>query len=144
MADALDLRVDAVTWVPLSRTRRSHRGFDQAKALAAAVARDAGLPLVGLARRVRDAGPQAKRHGAARRWAMEGAFAPARGLGRRSVPTTVALVDDVLTTGSTGASCARALVAAGVRDVGLLVAARSWSHRAPSAPEDEQGDTIER
>jgi ComF family protein len=142
MADALDREVDAVTWVPLSRRRKAHRGYDQAQALARVVARDTALPLVALVSRVRDSSPQAKRTGAARRWAMEGAFAPmARPRPAGSAPPgRVALVDDVMTTGSTVAACGRALLEAGVSEVGVLTAARAWTRG--SAVKPTQGDTI--
>jgi predicted amidophosphoribosyltransferase len=55
----------AVTWVPLSRDRLAARGYDQARALARAVAPMIGAPALPLLRRVGDPGPQARR-GAAR------------------------------------------------------------------------------
>ncbi|MEX2203227.1 MAG: double zinc ribbon domain-containing protein [Actinomycetota bacterium] len=122
MAGSCDLRADAITWVPLSRRREAARGFDQARALARAVAPRLDLPLVPLLRRVADAGPQARRGGDERRRAMLGAFA-----GARTAPARVLLVDDVLTTGATAAACASALVAAGASEVSLLTAARAVS-----------------
>jgi ComF family protein len=111
---------DAVTWVPLSRRRLATRGYDQAKALASAVAPRLGVPRVRLLRRVGDAGPQARRGGAERRQAMRGVFAARGGVSGR-----ILLVDDVLTTGATAGACAEALREAGATDVALLTAARS-------------------
>lgn len=120
---------DAVTWVPLSRRRLATRGYDQAKALASAVAPRVGVPRVRLLRRVGDAGPQARRGGLERRRAMRGVFAATGAASGR-----ILLVDDVLTTGATAAACAEALRAAGASDVALLTAARSIaSVRAPRA-----------
>jgi ComF family protein len=120
---------DAVTWVPLSRRRLAARGYDQAKALASAVAPRLGVPRVRLLLRVGDAGPQARRGGAERRRAMRGVFAAAGAASGR-----ILLVDDVLTTGATAAACAEALLAAGACDVALLTAARSIaSVRTPGA-----------
>jgi ComF family protein len=120
---------DAVAWVPLSRRRLATRGFDQARALASAVAPRLGVPCLRLLRRVGDAGPQARRGGTERRRAMRGVFAAA---GR--VEGRILLVDDVLTTGATAGACAEVLRQAGAVDVALLTAARSIaSARAPAA-----------
>ena len=115
---------DAVTWVPLARRRLAERGYDQARALAVAVGARLDLPVVRLARRVIATGPQARRTGEERRAAMKGAFRPT---GLRA-PTSVLLIDDVLTTGATAAACAEAVVGAGARQVTLLAAARAFAH----------------
>ena len=111
----------AVTWVPLSRDRLAARGYDQARALARAVAPMIGAPALPLLRRVGDPGPQARRGAAARREAMRGMFTA------EEAPGTVVLVDDVLTTGATGGACASTLLAAGAETVGLLTAGRAVS-----------------
>ena len=121
---------DVAAWVPLSRERLAARGYDQARALALAVAPRIGVPISGLVRRVSDPGPQARRGGVLRREAMVGIFAPA---GR--VSGRVLLIDDVLTTGATAGACADALLAGGAADVGLLTAARAVSSaRRPGPP----------
>jgi len=122
MAESYDLDADAVTWVPLSRRRRSARGFDQSLALARVVGRRLDLPVASLLRRVRDPGSQARRGGEERRRAMRGVFA-ARG----RPPPRVLLVDDVLTTGATAAACAEALLGAGATEISALTAARAAS-----------------
>jgi predicted amidophosphoribosyltransferase len=118
---------DAVTWVPLARARLASRGYDQARALAGAVAARTGIRAVPLLRRATDTGPQARRRGEERHRAMRGAFRPHG----RPAPPRVLLVDDVLTTGATAAACARALQEAGAREVGLVTAARAFSGSLP-------------
>lgn len=122
MTESCDRAADAIAWVPLSKRRRSARGFDQALALARVVGRRLDLPVRPLIRRLADPGPQAKRGGQERRRAMRGVFA-ARG----PAPARVLLVDDVLTTGATAGACAEELLRAGAREVGLLTAARASS-----------------
>lgn len=121
-------RPEAVAWVPVSRSRLAGRGFDQARALAGAVGRRIGVPVVPFLARARDTPPQARRPGRERRRALRGAF---RTLGGEP-PPRVLLVDDVLTTGATAAECARVLLAAGAREVGLLTAARAAPEPLPA------------
>ena len=129
MAETIpDAESNAITWVPLSRRRRSRRGFDQAEILARALGKQLDLPVHRLVVRVRDARSQARRSGADRRAALDGAFVPAR----RSPPEKVLLVDDVLTTGSTAAACAVVLKAAGASSVEVLAAARSLGGAIPA------------
>lgn len=118
---------DLVTWVPLSRRRRTRRGFDQAEMLARALAKDILIPLRRSLVRTRDTRSQARRKGADRRAALRGAFR----LTGDAPPQRVLLVDDVLTTGATAAECARTLKAGGAREVVLVTAARSLGGPVP-------------
>lgn len=116
--------VDAVTWIPLARGRRAERGYDQARALAVALARRLDRPAVRLLRRPIETSPQARRAGSDRRSAMVGAFRVVR-----RPPPTVLVVDDVLTTGATLAAAAEVLRAEGALEVHALAAARSLPRR---------------
>jgi ComF family protein len=116
--------VDAISWVPLARGRRAERGYDQAHALAVALARRLDRPAPHLLRRTIDTAPQARRTGADRRMAMRGAFRVVR-----TPPRRVLLVDDVLTTGATLAAAAEALRAGGAVEVHAIAAARSVPER---------------
>jgi predicted amidophosphoribosyltransferase len=128
MAEVCGLPGDLVTWVPLSRRRLRARGFDQAEVLARAVAPVLQSPVRSLLTRAGDIGSsQARRPGADRRRALAGAFAPVG-----PVRGDVILVDDVITTGSTAAACARALLGAGAGRVSVLAAARSLGGPVPA------------
>jgi len=112
---------DLVTAVPLHRARRRERGYNQAEALAAALADRVGVPLLADAlERARATRPQARLGPAARRANLAGAFRarhPRRIEGRRLL-----IVDDVLTTGATLEACADAALAAGAHPTGVTLA----------------------
>jgi len=113
--------VDVLVPVPLAPAREKERGFNQAALLAERLgerlrvpARDSWLS------RTRATAPQTELGAAERRANVRGAFrAVATARGRHAV-----VVDDVLTTGATAAECARALLAAGARRVGVITVAR--------------------
>ena len=108
--------------LPLHRERLVSRGFNQAALIASVAARQLQLPLrPRLLQRVRATAPQSGLSAGARQHNLQGAFVarPLAGSG------PVALVDDVLTTGSTAAAAARALKAAGASRVEVWVAARA-------------------
>lgn len=115
---------DIVVPVPLHRSRRRGRGFNQARELA----RHLGLPLVDALRRTRATPSQTDLPAAARHGNVRDAFA----LARRQLPwlalnvegLRIVLVDDVSTTGATIEACARVLRAAGAADVSAVTAAR--------------------
>jgi ComF family protein len=117
-ADAVQ-GADAAVPVPLHPARRRERGFDQA----ADLARHVGLPVIHGLHRIRPTAVQAGLPAARRHGNVRGAFAP-RGQGATLDGCTVVLIDDVSTTGATLEACARALAAAGVREVRALTAAR--------------------
>jgi ComF family protein len=119
---------DAVTWVPLASRRRAERGFDQARVLAQALARELDLPASAFVRRTTATSPQSRRTREERLRAMEGAFIQ---IPRRPPPARILLVDDVLTTGATASACAGALLEAGARQIHVLTACRSFSNLRP-------------
>lgn len=115
---------DMVVPVPLHRGRERSRGYNQAGELARHLAVVARLPYQPrAARRVRATAPLATSQGRdERRRIVAGAFAgePARVHGRR-----ILLVDDVVTTGATLDSCAKALLDAGAAEVRCVTWARA-------------------
>lgn len=120
-----DRQFDLIVPMPLHWRRRWMRGFNQAALLAGEVSRRTGIPLAGrraLVRR-RHAVPQSGLSSAARRRNATGLFEVVdrqQIAGRRII-----LVDDVLTTGATAQSAARALKRAGAVRVTVLTAARA-------------------
>jgi len=138
------LEVDVVTWVPAPVRRRRRRGFDHAHMLASEVGASLRRPVRGLLT-ARPRADQASRPEEHRRALDPGAFraiTPVRaGLAQ---DLRVLLVDDVVTTGATAETAARALRAAapsgGVRDVTLAVLARAGRHPLGAPRTDAVGD----
>lgn len=112
---------------PLHPRRLARRGYNQALEIARPVARFTGLPLeTRLLRRCRATAPQMTLDRAARAGNPAGAFAvdPAR-LAALGPGLSVALVDDVMTTGATLGAMAQVLLEAGVERVEYWVVART-------------------
>ncbi len=117
--------------VPLSRERLAERGYNQAAVLARHLARRLGITLEQrLLRRLVDTPHQADLPRERRLANLRGAFGvePRRALHLRG--RSVALVDDVMTTGTTLAEAARTLKAAGAAGV------QAWVFARTPAPED--------
>lgn len=107
--------------MPIHARRRQERGFNQARLMADRLGRRFGVPICGgVVRRVKMSDPQSQLDAAARRKSLRGAFVV-----RGALPAHVAIVDDVMTTGSTVDSLARVLKTAGVARVSVWVAART-------------------
>ncbi len=127
LASALprDERFDAIAPVPLHWAREWRRGFNQSELLAQAVSRLTGIPVIRPLRRARATAVQAGLSNTARRKNVRAAFREKR-FARRGLngAKRILLIDDVMTTGSTGAACALALKRAGAQRVALLTVAR--------------------
>jgi ComF family protein len=114
--------------VPLHSARLRERGFNQAAALARYAGRRLGVPCApDVVRRLRDTPSQTSLGMPERHRNVRGAFAVngARALRRLLAAGHVAIVDDVITTGSTVAELKGLLLAAGVRKVTVWAVARA-------------------
>jgi len=120
---AEDLRgISFIVPVPLSGARLRQRGFNQASEIARPIARSAGKPIeLELLGRVRDTAPQFDLPWSERQRNVRGAFSAGRAL----IGATVAVVDDVMTTGATLEEIAANLKAAGAARVVNWVVART-------------------
>jgi ComF family protein len=112
---------DIVVPVPLHRSRRRRRGYNQARELAGQL----GVPVVEALRRVRATPSQTDLPSDARHDNVQDAFALRRWLAAPTLPgLRIVVVDDVSTTGATIEACAVVLRAAGAADVSAVTAAR--------------------
>jgi competence protein ComFC len=115
-----DPRFDAVVPVPLHRSRRRKRGFNQAELLARSVAGRLRAPVSDTLEVVRSTRDQIELSAAQRRANVAGAYratGPLRG--------NILLVDDVFTTGATMHACAETLLRSGAREIHALSLCRT-------------------
>jgi ComF family protein len=115
---------DALVPVPLHWRRLWARRFNQAAALAKTISQASAVPVSHAIKRVRATPQQVGLSRSERATNVQGAFRVPEGgeaavQGRRLI-----LVDDVLTSGATLDTCARALLRAGAQSVDVLVFAR--------------------
>ena len=116
------LSLDAIVPVPLHPARLREREFNQAELLAREAAPRAGLPVKDCLRRRRYTLTQTNFHREERFDNLDGAFSVAPNTDVKDM--TLAVVDDVLTTGSTANACAAVLRQAGAAAVVVITVAR--------------------
>lgn len=118
---------ECLVCVPLHRERLRERGYNQALELARPLAKALGMPLLAHALiRTRSTSAQTGLDGKARRRNLHNAFAVAADA---VLPTHIAILDDVMTTGTTLRECARVLGSAGVERVDVWALARAPARR---------------
>ena len=119
----IEAQVDIISWVPLSRKRLRSRGYDQARLLAEIVSRELGIPCMPVLKKKRHTVQQSRMGGAEKRRAnIAGAYEVIDK--ERIDGKTILLIDDIVTTGSTFAECARILGKCGANKVFCAAVAR--------------------
>lgn len=105
--------------VPISAKRRRYRGFNQAELLAEGLARELGIASRRLIKRVRNTLPQSGLSPTERKKNLTASLAwNEKEAGKQEkLLETVALVDDIFTTGTTMEACATVLRAHGISEV---------------------------
>lgn len=121
-ADGGSPRPDCLIPVPLHASRLKARGFNQALELARPVSRRLRVPLAnGLCQRTRATDTQSRLPAAARARTLRGAFAVSNAV----AGLRIAIVDDVVTTGSTVSALAETLRGAGAAHIRVWSLARA-------------------
>jgi ComF family protein len=116
---------DALVPVPLHWRRLWARRFNQSAALAGAIAAERGIPVCHDAlKRVRATAQQVGLSKTERADNVQGAFRVAPEAKPAVAGRRLVLIDDVLTSGATADTCAKALLRAGAAHVDVLVFAR--------------------
>jgi ComF family protein len=116
---------EVIVPIPLHWTRLASRRFNQAALLAQAIGRKTGLPVLpqALLRR-RATSSQGHLGRIARFRNVKGAIAMAERHATAVTNRRVLLIDDVITTGATVESAAKALISAGARQIDVLALAK--------------------
>lgn len=131
--------VEVIVPVPMHLTRHWRRGYNQAACIAEALSEFTKIPHEPHAiRRIRRTPPQVRRAKTLERLKnVANAFdvpEPERVAGKR-----ILLIDDVMTTGATMASCAAAAKDAGAVSIHVVTVARAGSGRLKDAPIEMTG-----
>lgn len=110
------VRPEVIVPVPLSRRKLLYRGFNQSELIADVISKRTGIPVMPLLKKIRVTKEQKNLSGTERADNLKGAFSVQLS-GRSVIPSSVMLVDDIFTTGSTMNACACVLKQAGVVNV---------------------------
>ena len=119
---ALNKTPDALIAVPLHKNRMIERGFNQSELIAQHLQQQLKIPLLSQrVKRVRDTVNQSSLHADERRKNIRKAFS----YRASSKINSVAIIDDVVTTGATANELAKTLKQAGVKKVEVWAFARA-------------------
>lgn len=113
---------DVLVPIPLHRRRYWRRGFNQAERLARLAAAELALPCVSLLKKHQSTSSQQGRTRSERQHNLKGSFSG----NKKTVYRHIALVDDVITTGSTANEAAKTLLELGAHRVDIWALARAF------------------
>lgn len=116
---------DYIASVPLHKSKMRTRGYNQSELLAKYLANKLSIPYVDALKRTKKTTKQSQQSKEERRKNLKGAFAIKSPLKYETIKnSSVLLVDDVYTTGSTADECSKALINFGVSKVYVITIAR--------------------
>jgi ComF family protein len=116
------LKIDAVVPVPIHKNKLAERGFNQSLAIAVELGRRLGRPVWDCLIRTRETKEQYNLDKSQRRLNIVGAFS-VRLLYNNDKYSSILLVDDIYTTGSTVNECSKILKESGTKDIYVITAA---------------------
>lgn len=116
-----NLNLQGIAHVPLHKSKRKKRGFDQSERIAKKLSVLIGIPYIDALKRTKDTVSQTHLTREERQQNVKDVFE-----GKKNVKgLSILLVDDVLTTGSTASECARILCRSGAKSVHIIVFAKA-------------------
>lgn len=121
LAAKLSPEVEVITFVPLHWQRQFWRGFNQSEWIARALAQRLGVPCQAMFKRIRATQPQLGMSRQARQKNLHNAFK----LHGTCHNSAIAIVDDVVTTGSTVQQLCKLLLDAGAKSVDIYCICRT-------------------
>lgn len=118
--EILNIKPDALIPIPIHRTKKVQRGYNQAEILAKGIGKELGIPvLANLLIRDKKTLPQKQLNDKERLKNLEKAFSFSNEVGEtnRNILRKVILVDDIYTTGSTIEACTNILLCNKIEEV---------------------------
>lgn len=125
LAERISQPAEFITWVPLHWQRKMTRGFNQSEHLGLALARQLNRPCGGLFKRTRSTPQQKGMLRKERLRNLRGAFQLRLPSSLPPSVSHVAIVDDVVTTGSTVQQLCQILLDAGVKTIDIYCICRT-------------------
>ena len=117
-----NIKTDIIVPAPLHWMRKFIRGFNQSELLAEVISEKTGIPVSNCLSRIKWTKQQARLNREERKKNLRGAFSIKKPLICKN--SSILLIDDVITTGSTLTAATKELLKAGAREVIVLIIAR--------------------
>lgn len=132
-----DIDIDFIVPVPLTKKRKSERGFNQAEVISEKFAKHYGIKIrTDVVEKIRQNDEQAKLSGKERAENVVGVYSV---MNKDAVKDKrILIVDDVMTTGSTGSKLAKVLIKASAKNVYLLTFASTRYKITGESLEDDK------
>lgn len=118
-----NIKADIICYVPMSKSSKVKRGFNQCEVLAENISREIGIPLSKALIKVKNTREQKTLSKEERMKNIQGAFGVRDNLGIND--RSIILIDDVVTTGATIIECEKILKKYGANKITILTIAKS-------------------
>ena len=110
-------KIQAFVPAPISRKRLSKRSYNQTLLIAKHLTKKTGIPTIDALKKIKETLPQSSLSSKERLTNLDGAIAFND---KKSIPESVAFIDDVYTTGTTASTCCKVLKKNGAKNIYVL------------------------